>query len=166
MQHSDPRPPQKGQSTAERDAQLLATALAARGDTAPHVVAGDMNSVPWEGVIGQAERVGRFLDPRVGRGLYITWNAKSAVMKWPLDQILPGPEFTVLSLKVLPAFGSDHRPYMAELCFDPAAAQHQPPRPLQSSDISAAEATVRKGQGEADKESYKGRHGPDSTRSD
>ncbi|HEX2941913.1 MAG TPA: endonuclease/exonuclease/phosphatase family protein, partial [Rhodopila sp.] len=68
-----PRPPQVGQSTAERNAQLLATALAAHDDKVPHVVAGDMNSVPWEDVIKQTKRVGRFLDPRIGRGLYITW---------------------------------------------------------------------------------------------
>ena len=63
-----PRPPQAGQSVAERNAQLMETALMARGDTKPHVVAGDMNSVPWEGIIRHAERVGRFLDPRMGRG--------------------------------------------------------------------------------------------------
>lgn len=141
-----PRPPQVGQSTAERNAQLLATALAARDDQEPHVVAGDMNSVPWEAVIHQAQRVGRFLDPRIGRGLYITWNADSRVLKWPLDQILPGPGFTVLSLQVLPAFGSDHRPYLAELCLDPAAAPRQPAPALQPGDIEAARASVRAGQ--------------------
>lgn len=105
-----PRPPQKGQSTAERDAQLLAAALAAHEDTEPHILAGDMNAVPWEDSIHQAQRVGRLLDPRIGRGLYITWNAKNPILKWPLDQILPSAGFTLLSLKVLPAFGSDHRP--------------------------------------------------------
>lgn len=140
-----PRPPQQGQSTATRDGQLMATALAAREDAEPHVVAGDMNSVPWEGVIHRTQRVGRFLDPRIGRGLYLTWDAGNPVLKWPLDQILPGPGFTLLSLRVLPGFGSDHLPYLAELCLDPAAAPRQPPPALQQDDIQTAQAAVRKG---------------------
>ncbi|HEX2944071.1 MAG TPA: endonuclease/exonuclease/phosphatase family protein, partial [Rhodopila sp.] len=158
-----PRPPQVGQSTAERNAQLLATALAAHDDKTPHVVAGDMNSVPWEDVIKQAKRVGRFLDPRIGRGLYITWNAKQFVLKWPLDQILPGPDFTLLSLQVLPAFGSDHHPYLAELCLDPAAAARQPPPRLQPDDMQAAQNTVQQGQDAANKAGYKGHDHPDSS---
>jgi len=123
-----PRPPLVGQSAAERNAQLMATALAAHDEQEPHVVVGDMNAVPWEGVIHQAQWVGRLLDPRIGRGLRITWNADSLVLKWPLDQILPGPDFTLLSLQVLPAFGSDHRPLLAELCLDPAARRANPRR--------------------------------------
>ncbi|HQT77505.1 MAG: hypothetical protein B7Z80_10875 [Rhodospirillales bacterium 20-64-7] len=157
-----PRPPQVGQSTAERDAQLLATALAAHDDTMPHIVTGDMNSVPWEDAIKQTQRVGRFLDPRIGRGLYITWNAKHLLLKWPLDQILPGPAFTLLSLRVLPAFGSDHHPYLAELCLDPAAAAHQPPPGLQPNDLQAAGKTVSQGRNAADKAGYKGDDHPDS----
>src|SRR6185369_8816496 len=122
-----PRPPQFGQGTAERAAQLMAAALAARRDSSGHVIVGDMNAVPWEEDIGRTERVGRFLDPRVGRGLYITWNAMNWVLRWPLDQILPGQDFTLVALKVLPAFGSDHRPYLAELCYDGAAGRDQSP---------------------------------------
>ncbi len=129
-------------------------------------MAGDMNSVPWESVIHRTQRVGRFLDPRIGRGLYITWDADSPIMKWPLDQILPGPGLTLLSLQVLPAFGSDHRPYLAELCLDPAAAPRQPPPALQPGDVEAAQAEVREGQGAADKAGYKGRRGPDGTKTD
>jgi len=158
------RPPRGGQGARERAGQVMATALAARGDTAPHVVAGDMNAVPWEDVIRRAERVGRFLDPRVGRGLYITWNAKSWVLRWPLDQILPGQDFTLLSLEVLPPFGSDHRPYLAELCANPAAARDQSPPHLRPGDLETAREDVANGQGAADKEGYKGQYGPEGTR--
>ena len=158
-----PRPPQQGQSVEERNAQLLSTALAARHDTEPHVVAGDMNSVPWEGIIRHTERVGRFLDPRIGRGLFMTWNAKSFLLHWPLDQILPGPGFTLTSLKVLPAFGSDHRPYVAELCREPGAVAHQSPPKLLPHDIQTARIVVRKGMGQADKTGYKGQSNPGSS---
>lgn len=146
-----PRPPQEGQGTAERDGQLLAAALAARDDQAPHLLVGDLNSVPWEDVVHRAKRVGRFLNPRIGRGLDITWNAHSWILKWPLDQILPAPDFTLLSLHVLPAFGSDHRPYLAELCLDPAVAARQPAPALEPGDIELTQRAVRAGQGEADK---------------
>jgi endonuclease/exonuclease/phosphatase (EEP) superfamily protein YafD len=145
-----PRPPQEGQGTAERDAQILATALAAHDDNLPHIVAGDLNAVPWEDMIHMAKRVGRFLDPRIGRGFYITWNATNPVLKWPLDQILPGQTFTLRSLRVLPEFGSDHRPYLAELCFNPNAASWQSPPPMRSGDVEDARTAVLNGQGRAD----------------
>ena len=141
-----PRPPQVGQGTAERDGHILAAALAARNDGSPHLLLGDMNAVPWEGVIRRARRVGGLLDPRIGRGFYITWNAESLVLKWPLDQILPGSGFTLLSLQVPPAFGSDHQPLLAELCLDPTAAPRQPAGALRPNDIEAAQTAVRKAQ--------------------
>ena len=159
-----PRPPQVGQSTAERAGQLMAAALAARDDSAPHLVAGDMNAVPWEDVIRRTERVGHFLDPRVGRGLHITWNDTSWILRWPLDQILPGQDFTVMGLQVLPAFGSDHRPYMAELCYDGAAARNQSPFHPRPDDLEIARRDVARAQNTATKEGYKGRYGPEGTR--
>ena len=146
-----PRPPVAGRhGTAERDGQILATALAAHDERLPHVVAGDLNSVPWEDVIQHAQRVGRFLNPRIGRGLYITWDAENPIAKWPLDHILPDPGFTLLSLKVLPAFGSDHHPYFADLCVDPSAASRQSVPALQDGDIASARKAVMRGQGKAD----------------
>ena len=145
-----PRPPQMGQGTAERDAQLLATALAAREAGGPQLVAGDLNAVPWESVVRHAQRVGGLLDPRAGRGLHITWDAHSRVMRWPLDQILASPEFTLRSLRVLPAFGSDHQPLLAEFCLEPDAAAGQPAPALREDDLQAARDAVRKGQDKAD----------------
>lgn len=159
-----PRPPQVGQSTAERAAQIMQMALTARGDNAPHVTAGDFNSVPWEDVVRRAERVGRFLDPRLGRGLHITWNATSWILRWPLDQILPGQDFTLTELKVLPAFGSDHKPYLAELCYNPAAARDQSPPQVQPDDLDIAQRAIRQGENAATKEGYKGKYGPDGTK--
>lgn len=155
-----PRPPLQGQGVAERNAQLMAAALDARDDSEPHVMLGDMNAVPWEGIIHHAERVGRFLDPRVGRGLFITWNTNSLVLRWPLDQILPGPGFSLVSLQVLPPFGSDHRPYLAVLCRGLAAGVEQSVPPLQSGDIQNADVVVQKGMGRADKTGFKGKGEP------
>lgn len=147
-----PRPPQVGQGTEERDGQLMAAALAARDSQAPHIVVGDLNAVPWETVTRLMHRVGRLADPRAGRGLYATWKAENPVLRWPLDHILTGPEFQVLSLRVLPAFGSDHQPYLAEICLDPAAPGQPPsarPPALRADDLAAAHAAVEKGEAHA-----------------
>ncbi len=143
-----PRPPQVGQSTAERDAQLMATALAAREDTKRHVLLGDLNSVSWEAVVQRLGAIGNLLDPRVGRGLYITWNANDAFAKWPLDHILPGPGFTVAALRVLPAFGSDHHPMMAELCRVSGWVGTKSP-PLSESEAVSVWEIIARGQGKA-----------------
>ncbi len=144
-----PRPPQIGQSTAERDAQLMATALAAHDDATPHVTLGDMNAVPWERAIHRTERIGGFGDPRIGRGIYITWNAEHLLLKWPLDQILPGPEFTLAALRVLPAFGSDHKPLLADLCLTPNTAARPARGAATAEDLAEARETVVRGQGDA-----------------
>ena len=141
-----PRPPQVGQSTAERDAQLMATALAAHDDQMPHLMLGDLNSVPWASEIARLTAIGRVEDPRIGRGLFITWNAKRIVAKWPLDHILPGLGIALADLRVMPAFGSDHRPLLADLCVTGSGGT---PAALDPAVRAAAEATVARGQGKA-----------------
>ena len=141
-----PRPPQVGQSTAERDAQLMAAALQARADPLPHLIVGDLNTVPWEGALHRTEAVGGVGDPRIGRGPFITWNATRTFAKWPLDHILPGPGFTLSDLRVLPPFGSDHQPLVADLCV-PQAAAGLPP--LDDATLADTKATIARGQGKA-----------------
>jgi endonuclease/exonuclease/phosphatase (EEP) superfamily protein YafD len=60
-----PRPPQLWKGTAERDAQLMAVSLAMRGDVEPHVLLGDLNAVPWEGVVQRTLRLG-WVTPALG----------------------------------------------------------------------------------------------------
>jgi endonuclease/exonuclease/phosphatase (EEP) superfamily protein YafD len=113
-----PRPPLIGQGTGERDAQMMAMAREASADSLPHLVMGDLNTVPWEGIAARMKRIGSFRDPRAGRGLFITWKENSRLLKWPLDHIMAGPDWTLVSLEVLPGFGSDHLPILAELCLE------------------------------------------------
>ncbi|WP_019997315.1 endonuclease/exonuclease/phosphatase family protein [Aureimonas ureilytica] len=141
-----PRPPQVGQSTAERDGQMMAVALEAHDDTLPHVVMGDMNSVPWEEIAARLQHIGGFRDPRVGRGLFVTWNANRTLLKWPLDHVLPGPRWTLARLEVLPEFGSDHLPLLAELCLGPEPSER---RTVTPAELAAARQTVERGQGKA-----------------
>ena len=61
-----------------------------------------------------------------------------------------GPSLTLTALRILPEFGSDHRPYLAELCFNAAAASWQSPPPMRSSNVEDARSAVLSGQGTAD----------------
>ena len=141
-----PRPPQVGQSTAERDAQLMATALAASEDALPHVVMGDLNAVPWEDTVHRFRRLGGFRDPRVGRGLFMTWHAEHQLLRWPLDHVLPGPGWSLAAMRVLPAFGSDHLPLLVDLCRQPGLLARLAADP---DDVARARRTVARGQGKA-----------------
>lgn len=141
-----PRPPQVGQSTAERDGQIMAVALAANGDSLPHVVMGDLNTVPWEDIAARLQHIGGFRDPRMGRGLFVTWNANRTLPKWPLDHVMPGPRWSLTRLEVLPEFGSDHLPLLAELCLGPEVSES---RVVSPAEIAAARQTVERGQGKA-----------------
>lgn len=139
-----PRPPQFwDQPTTMRDAHLLAAALEARGSERPSILAGDLNATPWEGVTRRAMRIGGLLDPRVGRGVYPTFDAQSWLMSWPLDQVLFQDSFGLAAWDVLPAFGSDHLPVMAELCLQPDLAARQSAPALLAGDVDAAQAALR-----------------------
>ncbi|CUH18338.1 hypothetical protein JSE7799_00434 [Jannaschia seosinensis] len=138
-----PRPPLYwSQPTTMRDAHLLTAALEARASEAPTVVAGDLNAVPWERTLRRAMRIGELLDPRVGRGLYPTYDVQSWLMSWPLDQVLFEDRFALSKWLVLPSFGSDHAPVLAGLCLAPDLADRQNAPPLEAGDLEEAERSI------------------------
>lgn len=124
-----PRPPQRGQSSAMRDAAILTAAGYARDSDVPSILAGDFNATPWNSTAGLALRTGQLLDPRQGRGPMVSFDAQSTWMKWPLDQILWQGGPGLLDFRILPPVGSDHYPVLADLCLTtnapgtPATAQ-------------------------------------------
>ncbi|WP_135817340.1 endonuclease/exonuclease/phosphatase family protein [Paracoccus liaowanqingii] len=136
-----PRPPLPwSQPTTLRDAHILSAALDARASSGATILAGDFNAVPWERVTRRAIRIGGLLDPRVGRGLYPTYDTKSYVMSWPLDHILFQPAFTVQNFEALPKFGSDHRAVVATLCYQPNGTSEVPV--LRPNDLTEADASI------------------------
>ena len=142
-----PRPPLAWtQPTTMRDAHILQAALLARESDTPTILAGDFNAVPWERVTRRAMRIGGLLDPRVGRGLFPTYDTESYLMSWPLDQILFQPQFTAKGFETLPGFGSDHRAVVASLCHEPASAQDAPS--LLADDLAEAQTAIKAAQGD------------------
>lgn len=145
-----PRPPHPGQSSTGRDAQLMWAALRARENDLPALIAGDLNAVPWEASIERLQRVGGFIDPREGQGYLATYDARSKWMIWPLDQVLYQGGLSLVSVEVLPDFGSDHYPIAVALCNQPTSAK---PPALRAGDLAEAEQDIDLALQTADKRS-------------
>jgi endonuclease/exonuclease/phosphatase (EEP) superfamily protein YafD len=110
-----PRPPSLLQNSTERDAELVRIALEIKKSDAPSIVLGDLNDVAWSPTTQNFMRLGNLVDPRRGRGFYNTYPARWPGFRYPLDYIFSTRHFAIGSMRVLPAFGSDHLPLVAEL---------------------------------------------------
>lgn len=143
-----PKPP-PSHDTDRRDAELLIVGKEVREEAAPSIVAGDLNDVAWSRTNSLFQEVSGLLDPRVGRGMYATFNAKWPLLRWPLDHVFFEESFRLLEIAVMDDIGSDHFPFYVALCHDPAGADVQEkPRP-EPSDKEAAEETIEKGRKKA-----------------
>ena len=109
-----PRPPRVEDDTADLDKELLFVANEAGHLGAPVLVTGDLNDVGWSSTTKQFLRLSGLKDPRRGRGLYNSYNAKNPLVRWPLDHIFISKHFAVQSMTRLEASGSDHFPILAE----------------------------------------------------
>ncbi len=138
-----PHPPLAwSQPTTLRDGSLLMAGRMARSSPEPTIVAGDFNAVPWEPVTRRAARIGGLLDPRLGRGLHPSFSADSALISWPLDQILFQDGLGVVDFEVLHRIGSDHYPVMARLCHAPERGLRQNAPEPAPGDIEQAETSI------------------------
>jgi endonuclease/exonuclease/phosphatase (EEP) superfamily protein YafD len=110
-----PRPPSVQQDSTERDVELLRVALEIRERGVAALVLGDLNDVAWSPTTQNFMKSGHLLDPRRGRGFYNTYPARWPGLRYPLDYIFATKHFKIGGMRVLPAFGSDHLPLVAEL---------------------------------------------------
>jgi endonuclease/exonuclease/phosphatase (EEP) superfamily protein YafD len=138
-----PRPPHTFQATFDRDAELLVVGREIHRSPEPSIVAGDLNDVAWSYTTRMFQRISGLMDPRLGRGLYNTFNARSRVMRWPLDHIFFDPEFRLVRLERLPEIGSDHFPILADLSFEPEGVEEQEARSRMPGDRAAARRMIR-----------------------
>lgn len=113
-----PSPTEKTYSTA-RDSELMIVAREVKTiQNDPIIVAGDLNDVAWSYTTDQFIEKSGLKDPRKGRGIYATFNAKNIFMRWPLDHIFCSSHFRLLRLKRRGKTGSDHFPVLVELSLD------------------------------------------------
>lgn len=120
-----PRPPRPGDDTGDRDTELMLIAREIRGQRRPAILAGDLNDVAWSRTSRQLQQTAALRDPRVGRGLFATFNANlPAGFRWPLDHVFVSDEFALCALERPGDFGSDHFPLLVDVLlqregFDP-----------------------------------------------
>jgi endonuclease/exonuclease/phosphatase (EEP) superfamily protein YafD len=140
-----PSPPRPGDDTDERDAELLIVAKEAAETSLPVVVTGDLNDVAWSATTTLFQEISGLLDPRIGRGLYATFNANWPLLKWPLDHLFASEEWTLGEFRTLDNIGSDHYPVLVELSYQPQAAAEQMGTPAESGDAERAEEHIEEG---------------------
>lgn len=140
-----PQPPTPdGDDTDERDAQIVYAARFARRTNRPLVVMGDFNEAAWSKGAQEFKRVGGYVDPRRGRGLFSSFHAKHLMIRCPIDQIYVTADVAVVSIALGPRIGSDHFPLIARLRVEPALAAtlNSPPPPLAPTEIDRFDEIV------------------------
>lgn len=121
--HPRPPAPQENDSSLERDAELILVGREISDNPEPAVVIGDLNDVAWSDTTRLFQRVGRMLDPRVGRGFKSTFHADIPFLRFPLDHVFVTRDFGLRSMKVLENVGSDHFPMLARVACQPVQNQ-------------------------------------------
>ncbi|WP_341937601.1 endonuclease/exonuclease/phosphatase family protein [Marinimicrobium sp. C2-29] len=129
-----------------RDAELqLVAKEVAKNTNKPVIVGGDFNDVAWSHSTGLFQRIGGFIDPRIGRGLYNSFNAKNPIMRYPLDHVFASGHFRFVELRRLPAIGSDHFPMLVVLDFDPSALVQSEELERDAGDEEESEEAIEEG---------------------
>ena len=114
-----PRPPRPdiGQDSYLRDAELVLVARAVEPLGRPVVVVGDFNDVAWSYTTKLFQTLAGLLDPRRGRGLFTTFHADHALLRYPLDHVFHSDDLALVEMRVLKHTGSDHFPVLADLAW-------------------------------------------------
>lgn len=143
-----PTPPVPGENprSTERDKEILLVAKEAKKSKIPVIVAGDLNDVAWSYTTELFSKISGLLDPRKGRGFFNTFHAKYPILRFPLDHIFCSTDFSLVHIKRMPTYGSDHFPMFVKLQIDPKAEnENEKPTPdledVETADKKLAKAT-------------------------
>ena len=113
-----PRPPRPTRSSDGRDTELVMVAHEIDRDRRATIILGDLNDVGWSYTTTVFQQISKTLDPRVGRGMYNTFNANKRLLRYPLDHVFHTRHFSVVRLERLRYVGSDHFPMLVELALE------------------------------------------------
>lgn len=147
-----PQPPVPGVDTEERDSQILYAARFAHRTDVPLVTMGDFNDAAWSDTSRLFKHYGRYLDPRIGRGLYASFHAKNPLIRCAIDQLFVTEEVAVVDFRLGEKTGSDHFPVVARVRIDPEEAAQLNRRPPAMTEEEREEIDARV-------EEYRGRTG-------
>jgi endonuclease/exonuclease/phosphatase (EEP) superfamily protein YafD len=147
-----PDPPVPHRDTIGRDAEILVVGKMAAKRQQPLIIAGDLNDVAWSATTRRFLRISRLLDPRQGRGMYNSFDARFPFLRWPLDHIFHSEDFELVSIKRLPFVGSDHFPMLYKLALvfknnndlpdNPTKEDHEEAKTLISSELNRDRKSV------------------------
>ena len=140
--HPAPPSPTENEESTERDAELIMVARSVKKSNQPIIVTGDLNDVAWSSTTRLFRKISSLLDPRIGRGMFNTFNAKIPILRWPLDHIFHSEHFTLSTIKRLPSIGSDHFPLFTSLAFTPSESLCQDGLEAEAEDHKEAQEVI------------------------
>lgn len=140
-----PQPPvPEGDDTDDRDAQIIYAARFARRADMPLIVMGDFNEAAWSRGSREFKRVGGYIDPRIGRGIFASFNANHMLIRCPIDQFFATTEVAVVRIELGRHVGSDHYPLIARIRIEPelASGLNTAPLPLDPDEVTRLDDLV------------------------
>ncbi len=133
-----PEPPVPNHGSEGRDGETALVAMLVRDETLPVMVTGDLNDVAWSGTTDRFRRISRLLDPRIGRKIFSTFDARIPLIRWPLDHLFHSPEFRIQAMERLRSCGSDHFPVMFDVVLCPNGRADAIPKEADTDDMARA----------------------------
>jgi endonuclease/exonuclease/phosphatase (EEP) superfamily protein YafD len=147
--HPPPPSPTEEETSKERDGELMVLAKKIAELDVPVIVVGDFNNVAWSRSSKLFRKTSGLIDPRIGRGFYPTFHARSKLVRFPIDLVFHSSDIVVIELKTLDDIGSDHLPLLCRFMIAKTPVkQSDVPAELNEQEAKDVEEMIRNGKNE------------------